>query len=115
MESFYDKRKKGIKMIISTLREIDDYNLTHQDAKMVDTEKFIKEIMVEFELSRSTAYKWLKEAMEYNKPTHDYIQHQEAIARGIIKQDAVETEKEIQDIISDEKEDLNETITPKSE
>lgn len=102
MESFYDRRKRGIKAIVIALREIDDYNLTHEDGKMLVVDKLIKEVQNEFELSQKTAESWVKQAMDYNRPTHEYMLDQEAKVRGVVKPEvSEEVKKEVDDILGE--------------
>lgn len=83
MESYFDLRKRGLKAIVEALREIDDYNLTNENAKILDKVKFISEIKQEFSISDKKAKEWLEECLKYNKSNHEYMLNQEAIIRGI--------------------------------
>jgi len=72
-ESYFDLRQRGLKMILNTLRKIDDYNLSHKDAKTLDKEKAVLAIMMEFSVSKQTALKWLNECLEMNSANHEHM------------------------------------------
>ena len=68
-------------MILSTLQEIDKYNLEHEDAKMLDKDKFIGEVMKEFEVKEKTATEWVNDCMKMNRPHQEYMIKQEKVVR----------------------------------
>ena len=80
-ESYFDLRQRGLKMILNTLRKIDDYNLSHKDAKILDKEKAAIAIMMEFSVSKQTALKWLNECLEMNSANHEHMCNLEAAVR----------------------------------
>jgi len=80
-ESYFDLRQRGLKMILNTLRKIDDYNLSHKDAKILDKEKAVIAIMMEFSVSKQTALKWLDECLEMNSANHEHMLNLESAVK----------------------------------
>lgn len=78
---YREDRHKGIQTIINTLRDIDEYNLTHDDAKTLDIEKLTIVVMSDEHVSRNTAEAWIKEAIEMNKLNHNHMNRMEYVSR----------------------------------
>lgn len=76
------KRQSALRKILKTLREIDIYNITHDDAKMVDMEKFEGLVMHEYGCTRETANKWILETMNMYEIEHEAMIKQEKMIRA---------------------------------
>lgn len=67
MEAWFDMRQRGLIQISKALRSIDNYNLSHEDSKVLDYDRFIFEIMQEFKITSDRAKEWLDTCMEMNR------------------------------------------------
>lgn len=76
-ESYAAKRMRGLNMILRSLDEIDQYNINHDDAKMLDIDKLTTEIMIEFSVKEQTARIWAKEATKMHEFNHEAALRQE--------------------------------------
>ena len=81
METIRDQRQRTIRNILQTLRHLDDFNLTHMDAKMLDKDAFIIEVMMRESISKDTALRWFIEANLMNSTDHEGMLKQEARIR----------------------------------
>lgn len=116
MESWYEKRKRGLKSIIATLHQLDLWNIEHPESpKILIKEKLIRVVAADYELSYVTARKWVNEAMELNANPHEIMLEQESILLGITKSEVPEEVKtEMQDILDNQRESEDENIPSES-
>lgn len=70
-ESFAAKRMRGLNIIVNSLQMIDEYNLNHNDAKILDFDKLVTEVMKEFSIKESTAVIWCTEAKRIHEYNHN--------------------------------------------
>jgi hypothetical protein len=84
-ESFAAKRMRGLNLIVNSLEEIDNINLTGGEAVILDKQKLIVEVMIEFEIKEDTATVWVNEALKMYELQHNSNLKREKYLRNTTK------------------------------
>ena len=72
MSIWHEKRREALGRILSSLREVDIWNIEHKhDSKQIEWHLLEQEVMLAYDVTRRTAKEWVKEAQELYKTQHD--------------------------------------------